>query len=308
MIKNLIDHDIIKTYNLEDEEFECPVCNNYYKSLIFNNHYNNCYLKYTKKIQDEINQKNKEIEIENNNNYYKSIFEYLFSKLNDVDFSKNLMNYKLEFIDIDFSNVLFVINNNIKNLNKNYNNVILLHENNNIKGSNKTYLINNNINYDYINYHNSILFLNSDNLYKKNINELIKNYENNEIIYFSDINIINFISNLLNIKNNSKLIFLFYLIKILDDKIDVYFNPNNNNNILNNEEIIYLEHLERLNYINLYNNEHNINNSINSHESIILNNSIINDDYNVIEESNIIVESNINNIMFNSINSNIKEI
>jgi hypothetical protein len=253
MIKNLIDHEIIKTYNLEDEEFECPVCNNYYKSLNFNNHYNSCFLEYKQKIQAEVDERNKNIEIENNNNYYKSIFEYLFNKLDEVDFNKNIMNYKLEFININFSNILFMIdNNNYNNINNNYNNLIIFDENINIRGINKTYLINNNYKYDYKNYENSILFINSNNLYKKDINELIKNYENNEIIYFSDINIINFISKLLNIKNNSKLIFLFYLIKILDEKIDVFFDINDNNDILNEQEIIYLEQLHRLNYINLF--------------------------------------------------------
>lgn len=259
MIKNLIDHEIIKIYNLEDEEFECPVCNNYYKSLKFNKHYNDCFLKYKKKIQDEVDEKNKNIEIENNNNYYKSIFDYLFNKLNEVDFNKNLMNYKLEFINIDFSNILFIINNNYDNINnnydninKNYDNLIIFDENIKINNINKTYLINNNSNYDYKNYHNSILFINSNNLYKKDINELINNYEDNEIIYFSDINIINFISKLLNIKNNSKLIFLFFLIKILDEKIDVYFDSNNSDNLLIEQEIIYLEHLHRLEYINLF--------------------------------------------------------
>ena len=255
MIKDLIDHEIIKTYNLEDEEFECPVCNNYYKSLSFNKHYNNCFFQYKKKIQDEVNEKNKKIEIENNNNYHKSIFEYLFNKLDKVDFNKNLMNYKLEFININFSNILFILDNNsenINNINKKYQNIIILDENINIKGDYKTYLLNNNNKYDYINYHDSIIFMNSDNLYKKEINELIKNYEKNEIIYFSDINIINFMSKLLNINNNSKLIFLLYLIKILDEKIDVFFDINNNQILLNQQEIIFLEHLHRLEYINLF--------------------------------------------------------
>ena len=130
---NLIDHNLITLYNLENELFECPVCEKNFKAIKFNDHYKNCYLDYIKKIQDEVNERNKNIEIENNNNYYKSIFEYLFNKLDNIDFKKVFMNYKLDFIDINFNNSVILLNN-IDKLDKNYNNVILTNENNNITG------------------------------------------------------------------------------------------------------------------------------------------------------------------------------
>ena len=64
------------------------VCEKNFKAIDFNKHYKNCYLSYIK-IQDEVNERNKNIEIENNNNYYKSIFQYLFDKLDNI----NLKNF-----------------------------------------------------------------------------------------------------------------------------------------------------------------------------------------------------------------------
>ena len=249
---NLIDNDLIKTYSLENEEFECPVCEKLIKSIDFNNHYKSCYLNYITKIQEEVNEKNKNIEMENNNNYYKSIFEYCFEKLDNIDFNKIIMNYKLDFINIDFKNCAFILNNNLKNLNKDYTNIILTSENNNLNSKNKVFLLNNNKKYNYNDYKNDILFINSSNLFKKDINNLLNNIDNNNISYFSDVNVLTFISELLNINIDSYLNFLFYLIKILDEKIDVYINKNE----LIQEELIYLEHLERLEYINIvYHNE-----------------------------------------------------
>ena len=133
------------------------------------------------------------------------------------------MNDKLDFININFNNCAIILNNN-KNLNKDYENIILINENNNITGTNNTFLLNNNKKYNYENYNHDIIFVNSSNLFKKDINKLIINNKNS-IKYFTDINLIQFISELLNVDKNSNLIFLIYLIKILDNKL-VYFNNN----------------------------------------------------------------------------------
>ena len=248
---DLIDKNIINLYNLENELFECPVCEKNFKAIDFNKHYKNCYLSYIKKIQDEVNERNKNIEIENNNNYYKSIFEYLFDKLNNIDCEKVFMNNKLDFIDINFNNSAIIFNNN-KKLNKDYENIILINENNNLKGTINTFLLNNNKKYNYENNNHDIIFINSSNLFKKDINKLIINNKNS-IKYFTDINLIQFISELLNIDKNSNLIFLLYLIKFSDNKLDVYFNNN-----LSDSENIYFKHLNRLNYINIINNNKDI--------------------------------------------------
>ena len=146
--------------NLENELFECPVCEKNFKAIDFNKHYKNCYLSYIKKIQDEVNERNKNIEIENNNNYYKSIFEYLFDKLNNIDCEKVFMNNKLDFIDINLNNSAIIFNNN-KKLNKDYENIILINENNNLKGTINTFLLNNNKKYNYENNNHDIIFINS---------------------------------------------------------------------------------------------------------------------------------------------------
>lgn len=248
--KNIIDVNIIKSYDLENEEFECPVCCKYFNALALNGHYKKCYLNYIKEIQDEVNERNKNIEEENNNNYYKSLINYLFEKMNEIDFSKVLMNHKLEFINIDFKNSVVIFDKHLKTLEDNFDNVILFDSSVSFKGNQKTYLINNNETYDYKDYDDSILFMNSSNLYKKNISELMLNSENNEINYFSDVNVLQFISKLLNISITSKIIILIYLVKITSSKITVY-----NNNSLLHDENIYLKHLHKLDYINYINDE-----------------------------------------------------
>ena len=243
----LIDPLLIDKYCLEDDDFECPVCEQNYKASILNNHYKQCYFDYIKKVQDETNKRNKEIEEENNNNYYESIFKYLFEQLESVKFSEVFMNKKLEFIDLDFENTVILMDNyenNYENMDE-FDNVIIFDKYIEKRGLMNTYLINNNNEYDYSDYNEKIIYMNNENLYSNKIRSLLKNSDNNELIYFANVNIINFISKLLNIDINSKLIFILYLIKISKNKITIIDDKK-----FNFTELIFINHLERLNYIN----------------------------------------------------------
>lgn len=247
--ENLIDINLIKKYNLEEEEFDCPVCEKNFNALLLNQHYKDCYYNYVKKIQDEANVKNKEIEKENNNNYYESLFKYLFDQMNEIPFQETFINRKLEYSDINVEDCLLIMSDGIQDieLEKDYKNVYMFNKMIKNRGLEKTYVINCNTMMDYIEYDETIIFMNTENSYSNQIKKKMNNIDNNELLYFANVNIIYFISKLLNIEHNSKLIFILYLIKVLqlsDEKLTIV--DNNNFSI---SELVFIQHLKRLSYI-----------------------------------------------------------
>lgn len=244
--------------------FFCKICNQNILGNELNKHIKKCFYYNINKYKSDVNGINSLINYYNFNNYDNKLFNIILTKLqNDVAINKLIIdnyykNYSISYIFDKYNYIITNITNN-NSFYEDYNYIINLTENinyfynNDIKNieyllinyENNLYLnkLNNNIKILHINYKNSNLFKNYFLDYDDN--------NKNKILHFTNINIIDFIKNSLELNDKSIIILLFFFIfiakkndklplktkldlKYLDDKEKKLLNSLTDNNFLIN--------------------------------------------------------------------------
>ena len=214
----LLSDEMIKKLSSTNKLIECPVCTNEMRPIFLNDHFTICKLKKIRATYDEVIDTNKSIEKENRSQYFKTLISKALEKISELDFDQIIMNLDLHFVPYSAYKDIAIVSSSSK-LSNEYETVILLDVvDTQLKGCKTTIMTNFDQHIDVNNFNKDIIFLHlcKKDSFSSDVKAFYKSSDESHkrLLYFSDFNLINFISKTFYLPDNSYLIIIFIFIQI----------------------------------------------------------------------------------------------